>query len=272
MTIRTKKALNFALRVMCVLLALACVTVILWQANTRRQGQSANERMRALYDPTAGAEELSQTEPAPQTQESFAALLEENPDTVGWLSASQTMDFAVVKRDNSYYLTHNFFGESTAEGAAFLDEGNEIYPRDQHLLIHGHNMRDGSVFGDLDFYRDLTFLQEHALVEFNTIYEDCTYVPFAVFDYSANPGDQNFIQMQTFNFETQDDYMTFVLEAKDRSIYQIDLDVAVGDPLLSLVTCSYSHDNGRMVVMLRALREGETEQDIAEVMAQAVLK
>lgn len=78
--------------------------------------------------------------------------------------------------------------------------------------------------------------------------------------------------MQTFNFETQDDYMTFVLEAKDRSIYQIDLDVAVGDPLLSLVTCSYSHDNGRMVVMLRALREGETEQDIAEVMAQAVLK
>ena len=103
MTIRTKKALNFALRVMCVLLALACVTVILWQANTRRQGQSANERMRALYDPTAGAEELSQAEPAPQTQESFAALLEENPDTVGWLSASQTMDFAVVKRDNSYY-------------------------------------------------------------------------------------------------------------------------------------------------------------------------
>ena len=48
------------------------------------------------------------------------------------------------------------------EGTAFLDEGNSIYPLDEHVLIHGHNMRDGSVFGDLDNFRDLEFLQENS--------------------------------------------------------------------------------------------------------------
>ena len=40
------------------------------------------------------------------------------------------------------------------------------------------------------------------------------------------------------------------------------VDVERGDQLLSLVTCSYTNDNGRLVVMLRALRDTETPDSI----------
>lgn len=264
MTERRKGAINIALRVICLLVAFACAGMLAWQISTAVQGWKANAAMRELY-PGANAEEA-------QPQESFAELLAANPDTVGYLSASDSINFAVVQRDNEYYLTHNFFGEETAEGTAFLDQGNSINPADEHLLIHGHNMRNGSVFGDLDQFREAEFVQEHAVVTFNTIYEDGQYVPFAVFDISATPGDQDYVDMQTFSFETDEDFFNFVFEAKDRSILDIPVDVERGDALLSLVTCSYSNENGRLVVMLRKLRPDETAEDMTQLLSQTVQK
>ena len=130
-------------------------------------------------------------------------------------------------------------------------------------------MRDGSVFGDLDLFRDLDYLKENAVATFNTIYENAQYVPIAVFDISATPGDQDFVDMQTFNFDTDEDFLNFVNEARARSIFDIPVEVERGDRLLSLVTCSYNNDNGRLVVMLRALREGETAQEMTALVAQA---
>ena len=154
--IQRKGAVNFILRVLCLLVAFACVTLLCWQYGVRRQGENANEAMRRLYDPAAGAEEA-----LPEPQAAFSQLLAANPETVAYLDAAEGIEFAVVQRDNEYYLTHNFFGEDTPEGTAFLDEGNSIYPLDEHVLIHGHNMRDGSVFGDLDNFRELDFLKNN---------------------------------------------------------------------------------------------------------------
>ena len=80
------------------------------------------------------------------------------------------------------------------------------------------------------------------------------------------------MNMQTFNFDSDEEFMAFVNEAKERSVFDIPVDVQRGDQLLSLVTCSYSDDNGRLVVMLRALRDGETAEDMTAQVAQAVQK
>ena len=262
-----KRAVNFILRVVCLLVAFACVTLLCWQYGVRKQGEAANEAMRQLYDPAASAEEA-----LPEPQAAFSQLLAANPETVAYLDAADTIEFAVVQRDNEYYLTHNFFGEDTPEGTAFLDEGNSIWPLDEHILIHGHNMRDGSVFGDLDHFRDLEFLQENSIITFNTLYENGLYVPFAVFDMSATPGDQHYVDMRVFNFESDEDFLNFAFEAKDRSIFDIPVDVERGDHILSLVTCSYDDDNGRLIVMSRSLRDGETAEEMAALVMQAVEK
>ena len=189
-----KGAINFILRVLCLLLAFACATLLLWQYSVRKQGEDANEAMRQLYDPAASAEEG-----LPEPQASFAQLLEANPETVAYLDAAENIEFAVVQRDNEYYLTHNFFGEETPEGTAFLDEGNSVYPLDEHILIHGHNMRDGSVFGDLDRFRELDFLKENAVATFNTIYEDGLYAPLRRlrhFRHPRRPGLRGYASVQ----------------------------------------------------------------------------
>lgn len=241
------KRLNLVLRILCLIVALASAAGLVWQWSVHQHGLKVNDAMRALFDPSAGAEEL-----APREQ--FQALLDANPDTVGWLKATETIDFAVVQRDNVYYLDHNFFGESAVEGAAFLDEGNTLF--DQHLLIHGHNMKNGTVFGDLEQFREEETLAKYPSVTFSTLYEDRVYVPIAVFDMSADPGNSRFFEMQQFNFETDEAFMEYVNAARARSYYQFDVDVQPGDHLLSLVTCSYKDENGRFVLMLASQTQG----------------
>ncbi len=207
-----------------------------------------------------------------QPREAYLPLLETNPDTAGWLKVSDFIDFPVTKRDNAYYLTHDFFGRVSAEGCAFLDEGVSILPEDMHMIIHGHNMNNGNVFGNLDRFRDLDYLKDHPIITFNTIYEDGIYVPFALFDISANPGNRKYMALQQFNFETAADFDAFVADARWRSYYDIPVDVQYGDQLLSLVTCSYSDDNGRMVFMFRRIRPDETDVQMAEIVQDATAK
>ena len=117
-------------------------------------------------------------------------------------------------------------------------------------------MKNGTVFGDLEQFREEETLAKYPSVTFSTLYEDRVYVPIAVFDMSADPGNSRFFEMQQFNFETDEAFMEYVNAARARSYYQFDVDVQPGDHLLSLVTCSYKDENGRFVLMLASQTQG----------------
>lgn len=271
-----------ALMLLCALVFIICLCMLISQLMMKLQGDRAESDMKDLYYGSVGfgavacAEELPTVAdeylPAPVPNETFARLLEANPDTVGWLKVGEIIDTAVVKRDNEYYLTHNFFGEQTAEGTAFMDEGCEIWPADQHLIIHGHNMSNGNVFGRLKQYRDLEFLQENCVITFNTIYRDVQYVPFAVFDISAEPGYERYMDLQQFDYQASSFFDEFVEDALQRSYYNIPIDVEYYDQLLSLVTCSYFDVNGRLVVMFRAVRADEDPEALRAIYENVTLK
>lgn len=270
------------LMLICALVFVACAGMLIGQIVMKLQGDRAETNMQDLYYGSVGfgavacAEELpSITDeylPEPEPDEAFEKLLDANGDTVGWLKVGDIVDMAVVQRDNEYYLTHNFFEEETAEGTAFMDEGCSIWPANQHLIIHGHNMANGNVFGNLKQYRDLEFLQENAVISFNTIFGESRYVPFAIFDISAEPGYDNYMDLQQFDFEASNYFYDFVEDAKARSYYNIPVDVAYHDDLLSLVTCSYFDVNGRLVVMFRKVRLDENTDDLYAAFANASLK
>ena len=80
------------------------------------------------------------------------------------------------------------------------------------------------------------------------------------------------MDLQQFNFRSSAGYAAFIEDARQRSCFEIPVDVAPGDSLLSLVTCSYYDVNGRLVVMLRALRDGEDPQQISQQMQAATAK
>ena len=206
------------------------------------------------------------TEPPPQ--ESFAELLRYNPDTVGYLSIGEIVDLPVVQRenDNEYYLTHAYSGEEAREGALFLDGANRL--SDENLIIYGHNMRNGTMFGELSSFGEREFLLKNAVVRFDTLYENALYVPFAMFEASMDENDGHYFDVRQIVFD-ETSFELFVLKLRGRSVFDVPVAVEYGDQLLTLVTCSYNDDDGRYIVALRKLREGETEEEIRALMAEA---
>jgi sortase B len=153
----------------------------------------------------------------------------------------------------------------------FLDGINRLALSDKLLIVYGHNMKNGTMFRKLPNYEFVSVLRKNAVVSFNTIYEDRTYVPFACFALTADPSDPSYVDLRTFQF-TEPQFDNYVATLKERSLLDIPVDVRYGDDVLLLVTCNYSVDDGRFCVALRMLRDGETEDDARALVDQAVKK
>ena len=219
----------------------------------------------ALAEPVAEAT-------LPPMQESFAELYAQNPHVVGWLEMDPDIALPVVQWDNSFYMDHDFDGNESVAGTLFVDSRNTLWPQDDHILIYGHNMKDGSMFGSLNNYRNVGFLRATTCIQFNTIYGDAQYVPFALFDASMTKDDPNYFKLIRLNFSEEQPFDAFLADVQSRSLFNIPVDVNEDDQLLSLVTCSYSMDDGRFIILCRKLRADETPEQMSALLQQARTK
>ena len=120
-------------------------------------------------DPSAETpEEQEETDPyaAALAEIDFAALREVNDEIIGWISIPDTqVNYPIVQAaDNSYYLNHTWKGEYNGVGAIFMEQRCAPDFSDFNTIIYGHNMRNGSMFGELRHYNDLEFLKAHPSV------------------------------------------------------------------------------------------------------------
>ena len=67
------------------------------------------------------------------------------------------IDYPVMSRqgDNNYYLDKNFNGEKDKNGLLILDYRCDVMQSGQNLIIYGHNMRSGVMFGTDVYKRQL---------------------------------------------------------------------------------------------------------------------
>jgi len=220
--------------------------------------------------PTPDADTLVFSLPTPPpVQASFTELIKLNAETIGFIRIDDLIELPVVQRenDNEFYLTHSFDRAEAAEGTLFLDGMNRLVPEDDCLIVYGHNMNNGTMFGLLDHYDESSFLKAHPLVQFDTIYENNTYVPFAVFPASMNPDSSGYFDVRQIAF-SKEGFDLFVSRLKTRSVINIPVDAYYGDHLLLLVTCDYTKDDGRFIVALRRLRADETRKDATDLVAK----
>lgn len=192
----------------------------------------------------------------------FAALYAENSDTVGWIKIDNTkVDNVVVQTtDNSYYLDHTFYKGENTNGTIFLDARCTLNPnvRSQNLVLYGHHMRNGSMFGSLKNFRTTSFLQENHTISFNTLYSKDTYEIFAVLitnDYEEQDKGYRFDYNRP-NFNSDEDFEWYISEIRKRSLYNVDVEVTAQDQLLTLSTCIYDFKEARLVVVARKLPAG----------------
>lgn len=195
-------------------------------------------------------------------------LYQQNNDLVGWLYIPGIVSLPVVYRDNEYYLTHAFNGKRDSGGTLFLDENHPLTEEAQHLVIHGHNMHDSSMFGILRSYEKQGIMKGHAFARFSTMYAPEDYVVFAVMRVKPNINSTRYFNyIGRPAFENADVFNDFLSEVRRRSMYDIPVDVQPTDALLTLATCI---EEDRLAVFFRRVRDNETVEELQAQVDKAV--
>ncbi len=192
------------------------------------------------------------------------ALLKENSDFKGWIKLSNTkIDNPIYQTtNNTYYLDHNQKGQKSVYGALYFDYKNKITEEetDKNLIIYGHEMKNGSMFGNLKKLKSLNFYKQNPVVEFSTLYKDSTYKIFSIFILNADKKDDDgyIYNIYRQKFIDESDFDIWAAEALQRSIIDTNIDVKMDDNIITLVTCSNDFENARLIVMARETRDGES--------------
>lgn len=196
------------------------------------------------------------------------ALKELNSDFKGWLTLKGAgVDHPVYQTgDNSYYLNHNQNKQKSAYGALYFDYENVITEEkvDKNLIIYGHEMKNGSMFGSLKKLRNLSFYKENSTVELTLSGEKSTYRIYAIFVLNASKADDDGYVYNIYKqtFADEDEFNSWVNEACERSIIDTNVGVEYDDEILTLVTCAGDFDNARLVVMAKKLDEYEDKSSM----------
>lgn len=189
---------------------------------------------------------------APSILTQYKALYEENRDIAGWLSIEGTViDYPVMQcEDDEYYLHHDFYGNEDKYGCLYVRSKADVHTPGTNFIIYGHNMKDGSMFGDLDLYRDKEFYLEHSMISFDTLYEQRNYEIVAVFlSQVYNSDEEVFKYYQFYQADTQEEFDYFYENIKELSMYDTGVTAEFGDTFLTLSTCAYHVEDGRLVVV-----------------------
>ncbi len=186
----------------------------------------------------------------PKVMEEYQRFYDLNEDFVGWIKVEGTdIDYPVLQnRENpEFYLSHNFFEKEDRCGAIFLDGATNIYPKDKNIVLYGHNMSDGSMFGELKKYKDKAFFEGHPGFGFNTLYEKSTYQIAAVLVTDvSDTGD--FCYFNFYNYDDQEfqKYMDFISQNR---LYDTGYQFVYGESFVMLSTCDGHDTDNRLVVV-----------------------
>lgn len=177
----------------------------------------------------------------------FDKLKEQNNEAIAWIKVNNTnIEYPVLKADNNnFYLNHSFDRSKNSAGWIFADYRNKIDNTDKNIVIYGHNMRDGSMFGSMknilnsDWYEN----EKNTNITLYTENEKCIYKVFSIYkieseDYYIKTG-----------FNNDDDFEKFIKTIKARSIKEFNVDCLKNDSILTLSTCS---NNNKYRVVLHA--------------------
>ena len=216
-------------------------------------------RQEEIFDELAEtAEETPIVESAPDGEEetlsNFETLLRKNSDMVGWISIAGTgINYPVMQTRNNpnYYLKHNFNKEYSDLGVPYVQENCDLATSD-NIIIYGHHIKGGKMFGSLDKFTSKSFYDKHKIIQFNTLSKQSQYQIIAVFKtvvYSAS----GFRYYDFVNADDEADFNAYVSRCKELALYDTGVTAKYGDRLLTLSTCKRFAENGRLVVVAKKI-------------------
>ena len=200
----------------------------------------------------------------------YEALWQQNEDFIGWLRIEDTViDYPVMQcvEDENYYLARDFYGEENKNGCLILDNdsnagigtveqeyANGCIPS-SNLIIHGHTMKSGQMFGGLKLYQDKEYGLSHNIICFDSLYEKREYELIAVFYSQVYYQSENvFKYYKFFQADTQEEFDDWYNNIKEMSLYDTGVTAEYGDEFITLSCCAYHVEDGRFVVVGKRIK------------------
>lgn len=184
-------------------------------------------------------------------RDNFESVLQTNEDIIGRVNIAPDIKYLVTQsEDNKFYLKHGYEKQETKEGTVFLDYRCDTKTLDLkgHYILYGHHMKKGSMFAHLMEYKNELFFMENRLLRFDTLYEDYTWEIF-----SAYVTDTDFYFIET-NFSNEQDWMSFITQIQQKSIFDAGVTLRPDDVILTLCTCTYEFDDARFAIHARLVK------------------
>ena len=217
---------------------------------------SNNEKINEMYTVQEEKAEVDGQIKTFVVLDKYKSLFNQNQNLIGWLKIADTnIDYPVYQTgNNDYYLNHNSSLKEDKNGALFMDKDCDIKDRSTNLIIYGHNMRSGKMFGDLSKYENQSFYENHKTITFDTIYEEGTYEVMYVFRSHVYQQDEVvFKYYQFIDALSEEEFNSNMDEMAALSFYDTGVKAYYGDELLTLTTCDYEEQDGRFVVVAKRI-------------------
>ena len=218
----------------------------------------------AQYDGLAQMVEQAETNPTEETPTKeaedetllqYMKLYEQNSDFVGWIKIDETnISYPVMQSKNepNFYLKHKFDKTYSAYGCPYVQENCDVQKPSDNIIIYGHHMNDGSMFTGLMKYRNKSFWEGHKTITFDTLTDRHQYEVIAVFKTVVYTDSSDSFKYYEFtDAENAAEFDAYVAKCKELSLYDTGVSAEYGDKLISLSTCEYSRNNGRLVVVAK---------------------
>ncbi len=183
----------------------------------------------------------------------------QNRDTVAWLKVPGTeINNSVVQSyDNAYYLRRNERRQYDVYGCYFLDYECMIGSREdlsRNTIVYGHedvsDDPNSKRFSQLYKFLDPAFARATPTIQFCTQQDPMDWQVFAVFYTNIS---FNYIAVDV----DDEEFAEIITTARQKSIYDYDVEVGVEDKILTLSTCTvkYGDHEHRFVVMAKLTRK-----------------
>ncbi len=196
-------------------------------------------------------------ETVPDILPEYEKIHQKNQRLIGWVKIDDTIiDYPVMQTvNNEYYLDHNFNQEEDRNGCIFMDYQCDVVKGCDNIILYGHHMKSGKMFGTLNKYSKESYYEEHPTIQFDTIYEKGTYQVMYVFRSKVySEEDVTFKYYQFINAASEMEFNSYLNEMAALSLYDTGVTAGYGDKLLTLSTCDYQEKKGRFVVVAKKIK------------------
>ena len=168
-------------------------------------------------------------------------------EAVGRIIIDNTsINYPIMQGENNFkYLNTSPTGENSLVGSIFLDYRNSSDFSDDYSIIYGHHMKGDYMFGPLEKFLDMKYLQNHrtGLIELSTH----EFKEINVFACLVVPGDDANI----FELDYCEDLWAYIQTHTDVFMEYY------GGKIVALTTCKDTDSDDRIIVMTEILESSK---------------